>query len=271
MKKESINQFNDGMNLDLHPMVTPNSVLTDNLNGTFITYNGNEFCLQNDKGNFVVSGLSEGYEPIGAKEYNGVIYIVSVKNAFAVDETTGEYIIDENGNYKIDPSKCLTEIGTYPGLDWSIKKETENTLCYKDGEPDGRLAYTPLGNYKGANSEDYGAFTNVPLGYSTLTPVTIEIQPSYDCSVNLILTDGVNPVRIINSAFSILPNDKYKLISRRGEEPINYYEFDRLDVLELIRNCRTISNVELNEVVSGGQLKGGNYTLYVKFGDDDFN
>ena len=66
MKKESINQFNDALNLDLHPMVTPNSVLTDNLNGTFITYNGNEFCLQNDRGNHSVAKLSEGYVPIGA-------------------------------------------------------------------------------------------------------------------------------------------------------------------------------------------------------------
>ena len=90
MKKESINQFNSGMNLDLHPIVTPNSVLTDNLNGTFITYNGNEFCLQNDKGNFEVAKLSQGYTPIGAKEYNGIIYIVSVKNAIKINEETGE-------------------------------------------------------------------------------------------------------------------------------------------------------------------------------------
>lgn len=117
MKKESVNQFNQGMNLDLHPMVTPNSVLTDNLNGTFITYNGNEFCLQNDKGNFEVAHLSKDYVPIGAKEYNGIIYIVSVKNDFEKDEN-GDYIIDEETNEKIiDPSKCLTEIGTYPGVD----------------------------------------------------------------------------------------------------------------------------------------------------------
>ena len=104
MKKESVNQFNQGMNLDLHPTVTPNSVLTDNLNGTFITYNGNEFCLQNDKGNFKVASLSEGYVPIGAKEYNGIIYIVSVKNK-----------LNENG--EIIPEECVTEIGTYPGVD----------------------------------------------------------------------------------------------------------------------------------------------------------
>ena len=101
--------------------------------------------------------------------------------------------------------------------------------------------------------------------------MTIEIQPSYDGSVNLILTDGKNPVRMINSAFSVLPNDKYKLIKRRGDDPVNYYEESRIDTLELIKNSRTLSNVELHEVVSGGQLKGGNYTLYIKFGDDDFN
>ena len=38
--------------MDLHPLSTPNNVLTDCLNGTFITYNGNEFSLQNDQGNY---------------------------------------------------------------------------------------------------------------------------------------------------------------------------------------------------------------------------
>lgn len=244
MKKESVNQFNGGLNVDLHPMVTPNSVLTDDLNGTFITYNGNEFCLQNDKGNFEVAHLSDGYVPIGAKEYNGIIYIVSVKNALNDD---GEIILDE----------CLTEIGTYPGVDWSVDKETPNDLDY--------AKYTPLGNY------DNGSFTGVLLGYSTANPVTMEIQPSYDGSVNLIITDGVNPVRMVNSAFSVLPNEKYKLIERRGTYPTNYYSSDELESLTLIRNSNCLSNISLNEVTSGGQLKGGNYTFYIKFGDDDFN
>jgi len=30
---------------DLHPLSTPNDVLTDALNGTLITYNGNEGAL----------------------------------------------------------------------------------------------------------------------------------------------------------------------------------------------------------------------------------
>ncbi|MBO7080380.1 MAG: hypothetical protein J6W64_11410 [Bacilli bacterium] len=92
MKQTVVNEFKDGLNLDLHPIVTPNTVLTDNLNGTFITYNGNELCLQNDRGNTEICSLTDGFIPIGAKEHNGIIYIVSVKDD-------------------------ITEIGTYPGLD----------------------------------------------------------------------------------------------------------------------------------------------------------
>ena len=116
MKQTTQNTFSDGMNLDLHPIVTPNSVLTDNLNGTFITYNGNEFCLQNDRGNTLKATLTEGFVPIGIKEHNGVLYIVSH------NKNTGE-----------------SEIGTYPGVDWSITKERWRKF-------EDRLGYQPMKN-----------------------------------------------------------------------------------------------------------------------------
>jgi hypothetical protein len=37
--------------MDTHPMVVGNDVMTDCLNGTLITMNGNEVILQNDMGN----------------------------------------------------------------------------------------------------------------------------------------------------------------------------------------------------------------------------
>jgi hypothetical protein len=40
--------------------------------------------------------------------------------------------------------------------------------------------------------------------------VDIEVQPSYDGSVNLILNDGYNIPRLINSGFSVLPNGTYQ-------------------------------------------------------------
>lgn len=87
MSQNSTNVFNEGLNYDLNPTTTPNNVLTDCVNGTFLTFNGDELALQNDAGNtkIAVPGtnpteyveLSPGFYPLGIKEYGGVLYIVS--------------------------------------------------------------------------------------------------------------------------------------------------------------------------------------------------
>ena len=79
MKKQTENTFTEGLVQDLHPLTTPNNVLTDALNATLITMNGNEFVLQNDMGNGRVESayLPSGYVPVGIKEYGGVIYVAS--------------------------------------------------------------------------------------------------------------------------------------------------------------------------------------------------
>ena len=55
MRKEAVNTFNNGLNFDLNPLTTPNDVLTDCINGTFITFNGDELALQNDAGNIRIN------------------------------------------------------------------------------------------------------------------------------------------------------------------------------------------------------------------------
>lgn len=79
MRKEVINTFGEGLIMDLHPLTTPNNVLTNCLNGTIITYNGNEFVLQNDMGNGEVhtASLEKGYIPVGIKEHGGIIYVAA--------------------------------------------------------------------------------------------------------------------------------------------------------------------------------------------------
>ena len=79
MKQETVNTFTDGMVKDLHPLTTPKTVLTDALNATLITYDGNEYILQNDMGNGKVetSRLPKGYVPVGMTEYGGIIYVAS--------------------------------------------------------------------------------------------------------------------------------------------------------------------------------------------------
>lgn len=77
--EQATNQFSKGLQLDTNPMVQGNDTLSDALNATFITMNGDEVILQNDMGNRRVDGafLPAGYQPVGMKEYGGIIYVAS--------------------------------------------------------------------------------------------------------------------------------------------------------------------------------------------------
>lgn len=73
------NQFSKGLVMDFNPLITPDNVLTDALNATLITNNGNENVLQNDMGNCIVETafLPEGYIPVGTCEFGDIIYVAS--------------------------------------------------------------------------------------------------------------------------------------------------------------------------------------------------
>ena len=74
-----------GLKTDYHPLTQDQKGLTDALNATLITYNGNEMMLQNDMGNTKIQdsttgnimGLRDGFVPLGMKEYGGILYIAS--------------------------------------------------------------------------------------------------------------------------------------------------------------------------------------------------
>ncbi len=77
MRQSTNASFNDGLVMDMNPLGSPNTALSDCLNGTIITYNGNEFTLQNDMGNTKLneSKLPQGSIPLGMKEYGGILYL----------------------------------------------------------------------------------------------------------------------------------------------------------------------------------------------------
>ena len=108
MKKESSNQFTEGLVCDLNPINTPNTVLTDALNATIITYDGNEYSLQNDRGNYPLENcrLKPNYIPVGLKEYGDILYIVSY-----------------------NPLDDSVEIGTYPSpMEINSSKDNKTSL-----------------------------------------------------------------------------------------------------------------------------------------------
>lgn len=71
------NNFTDGLVMDLSPDATQNNCLTNALNATYVTMNGNELSLQNDMGNAKFGAkLPEGYIPLGTTQLGGIIYLV---------------------------------------------------------------------------------------------------------------------------------------------------------------------------------------------------
>lgn len=139
MKKEAINTFEEGLNYDLNPLVTPNNVLTDNVNGTFLTFNGDELSLQNDAGNTKIKLHSAGewdidntyskghiaydlesYKCYRSKENNNKGNILS--NTIYWEEITG-YVQLSDGFYPIG-------IKEHGGVLYivSVKEDNENLI-----------------------------------------------------------------------------------------------------------------------------------------------
>lgn len=106
MKQESVNTFNEGLVYDLNPITTPNNVLIDCINGTFLTFNGDELSLQNDAGNtkIVIPNL------------DGSLYTFSSLTHYNAGDIV--YIIDD-GIYRYYKNNGGTNNGELNGTDWT--------------------------------------------------------------------------------------------------------------------------------------------------------
>lgn len=78
-KADQTNTFQEGVLMDLNPLIMPDNTMTSALNATLMTMNGNENVLQNDMGNGRVETayLPKGYIPLGSTSFGGIIYVVS--------------------------------------------------------------------------------------------------------------------------------------------------------------------------------------------------
>lgn len=151
-------------------MATDNQTLTDALNATLITYNGNEMMLQNDMGNTKIQdsktgnimGLSEGFIPVGMKEHGGIMYIASVNKEGKgeigtipspiytltheeFEDSVSPILVDENG--PIPTQTILNNHKLYPGDKFVIKLPIitqDNSIQTFDYWYNGtQMSYTP--------------------------------------------------------------------------------------------------------------------------------
>lgn len=131
--------------------------------------------------------------------------------------------------------------------------------------------YNPLHN-KLTDKGEITDFETNEIDFNLNKPVDIECQPSYDGTVNLIINDDLNPPRIVNTTYSVIEDNRYKRILRNQTEQTNIYKEGRIDAqTRLFRNIEFIPKIELLNVTYHGQLKGGNYTIYLKLADNDYN
>ena len=105
--EQTVNTFQDGLVTDYNPLLSPDTMLTDALNATLVTMNGNERILQNDMGNARVETafLPSGYVPVGIKEHGGIIYVASH-----------------------NPLTGKSQIGSFPSPERNINQEEDTNL-----------------------------------------------------------------------------------------------------------------------------------------------
>ena len=149
---------------------------------------------------------------------------------------------------------------------------SKTTLYVKKYFEEGDLAheYQPFRNKIVDGQLQY--FETDKLDFNLNKPLSIECQPSYDGTVNLIINDDLNPPRIINSTYSVIEDNRYKRIVRNQLIQTNLYKEEDLDLTtRLFRNIKTIPKINLLNIISHGQLSVGNYTFYFKLADNDYN
>jgi hypothetical protein len=139
-------------------------------------------------------------------------------------------------------------------------------------ETDGVVTKELPDNWVLRESGELVDFITNELSFSLTNPVDVLPQYSYDGSVNLILNDGLNIPRLINSRFTVTGKNTYKVIDRKGDNDTNIYDQgSQFDVdTSLFKNVNKIPKLEYLGT-SNGNMKVGNYHFYFKYADADGN
>ena len=112
-------------------------------------------------------------------------------------------------------------------------------------EGDLKHTYHALRNVLDENNEIV-EFNTDEIKVDLNNPLNIECQPSYDGTVNLIINDDIHPPRIINSRFSRIENNRFKIINRNQKQQTNLYKKGYIDQqTRLFKNITTFPVIDL--------------------------
>ena len=179
------------------------------------------------------------------------------------------YIFNSDSYIQSDASQVLpTDVNSISDL-YNCKFNIN-----KQHRVDSNILYTQIDSEESDNVEA-GSIVDLDtplLNFDLEHPVTMDIQPSYDGTVNVIFNDNKNVPRLINSRFSTTELNTYELVDRVGDNDTNIYDQDSFDLdSSLYKRINSIPTVKFIGVSSSGQLKVGNYNFYFKYSDADGN
>lgn len=182
-------------------------------------------------------------------------------------------------NYRLNDAKLLYKNRLYScnlEKDEDLKELENLGIIKKDNNGNYDFTFSHLPNSEKPVFYEAGElidFDTNELQFDLNHPVSVLPQYSYDGSVNLILNDGKNTPKLINSRFSPTARNQYQIVDRKGDADTNIYdEGFQFDIdTSLYKRTIEIPTLTLESVQYGGNLSIGNYHFYFKYADADGN
>lgn len=197
-------------------------------------------------------------------------YIFNFTTLLKVTPTSGNIVYEYNPflNYRLTETMIEFENKLW-SIDEFVQEYNFDPRDENNTEWPSNWSSTPIVHQAG----ELVNFETDELHFSLNNPVNILAQYSYDNSVNLIINDGLNPPRLINSRFSTTERNKYQICDRKNNNDSNIYDqglqFDT--DTSLYKKTSNIPYLQFLNVGFGGNLKIGNYHFYFRYIDDDGN
>lgn len=267
MKKETINTFEGGMIKDLHPLTTPKNVLTDALNATFVTYNGNESILQNDMGNVEIKHalLKAGYIPVGMKEHGGIVYVAAYNPKTGkgqVGSFPSPKQIWEGENWTVNsPASIITS----PTLNTDFYHESGNFIINET------IKQEIFSTSQGARIFHPGDKFVIGLNSDMYDSLQYDIENDYmDIQLGVVKSDGsIEIMRVwsVDSPDNIFYNgDATAEGILQNKEVVKVFDASSSGQLILIMNLHTLDSFSINKKYSSlGKDNNDNEIIQVTF------
>ena len=174
------------------------------------------------EGNEQTATLTTDFQPLGVGVFNGISYIVS-------------------GRFDAAGVFLEGEIGTFPSPDYDALLANPSAINPEVYQPLIDV-YSPLRNFSNstvesilnADSSYTEPFRTSEFNFLSDRLVELEIQPSYDDSVNIIMTDDHNSLRLINSRFKVDREGKNAAIAERRQDKDIFYESNVYKTLYIV-------------------------------------